>query len=157
MSELHPDKQLVFFKLDPTKGKGDELARVVSEDANGVREVWKLSPDGNTIALATRGEGGKPIRMLSLADGKTTVWPISQRQFVIDLGWAADSKYLFLTAQLDSSVVIASMDSKGAPTTLYKPASDQTWIGAPIASPDGHFLAFTQRSYVSDLVLVEKF
>jgi len=157
MSELQPNQQLVFSKLDPTQGKGNELARVESQDINGVREVWRLSPEGTRIAIGTKGEAGEPIRILNVLDGKITTWPVSNTQFVVDLAWAADGQRLFLSTQLDSSIVIASMDSKGTVTTLYKPASDRTLLAFPIASPDGHLLAFTQRSYVSDLVLLENF
>jgi DNA-binding winged helix-turn-helix (wHTH) protein/Tol biopolymer transport system component len=48
------NKQLVFYALDPTRGKGQELAS--QEIASGpeiVESNWDLSPDGSRIALAS--------------------------------------------------------------------------------------------------------
>ena len=157
MSELQPNRQLIFFALDPSKGKAGELARVDDQDANGVREVWRLSADGRRIAIINKAEPSDSIRILNLEDKRVTAWPLPQTQFVIDLAWAADGKSLFLSTLLGSSVVIASANSNGRLTTLYKAGTERTLFSLPIVSPDGHSLAFTQTSFVSDLVLLENF
>ena len=64
------NQQLVFYELDPTRGKGQELAR--QEIAAGpeiVESYWDLSPDGSRIALAIPEGPPARIRILSLTSG----------------------------------------------------------------------------------------
>ena len=64
---------------------------------------------------------------------------------------------MFATAVSESSTALISIDPKGNLTVLHEVAPEQAWLGMPLASPDGHFLAFTKRTYVSDVVMLENF
>jgi hypothetical protein len=47
------NQQLVFYVLDPTRGKGQELARQeIAFDTDVVESNWDISPDGSRIAIA---------------------------------------------------------------------------------------------------------
>ena len=156
VSALQSGRQLIFSRLDPAKGKEEELARVDNPDINGVRETWRLSPDGSKVAILSR-LSDVSIHILNVKDGKLSAWPIASSLQVYDLGWAADGKRLFLSTLIGSKIVIASIDSDGKVTTLYKPTSERTIFYFPIASTDGHSLAFTQTSSISNLVTLEHF
>src|SRR5271157_1630805 len=65
------DGHLMFFRLDPLKGKGEEIARI--EGQRGYDARWGVSPDGAKIAIVDPTEHEGEIRILSLADRKVTV------------------------------------------------------------------------------------
>ncbi len=157
MSDLQSNNELVFFKLDPAKGKGDELARAESHNANAIRERWSLSPEGTRIAIADWGRESTSIRILRLDDGKITAWPLSKPQLIDDVAWEGDGKRFFAITDLESSVALEFIESDGRLTPLYEVPADRGTLAYPIASPDGRFLAFSQRTFISDLVLLENF
>jgi serine/threonine protein kinase/Tol biopolymer transport system component len=151
------DKQLVFSSLDPVTGKGGELARV-SYRAGDVPH-WSLSPDGRKIAMVETGVENGNIEILSLADSKITSLPVPEWKwkYLTSICWAADGQRLFAITLSESSSALISIDPSGKLAALYEVDPGQAWIGLPIASPDGRFLAFTKRTYASDLVMVENF
>ena len=60
------NQQLVFYALDPIRGKGQELAR--QEIASGpeiAESNWDISPDGSRLALAIPEGPPARIRILS--------------------------------------------------------------------------------------------
>ena len=64
-SEL-ADHQLVFFRLDPVKGKGEEITRVTGYQGDEPR--WDLSPDGFRLAIVDAFQNNSEIRILNLSD-----------------------------------------------------------------------------------------
>jgi hypothetical protein len=64
---------------------------------------------------------------------------------------------LFAIALSESSSALISVDPVGRLAVLHEVDPRQAWIGMPIASPAGRFLAFTKRTYISNLVLLENF
>ena len=67
------DDQLIFYDLDPVKGRGEEIARLAGYKALEPR--FDLSPDGSRLAIVDLGEHKGEIRILNLADRKVTVLP----------------------------------------------------------------------------------
>lgn len=155
MAELQPDNQLVFYNLDPAKGKGAEIARFQDYKSQG--EHWSLSPQGTQVVVA--GPSPQMIRVLNVEDRKATTWPvhIPETEWVKSVGWSADARQLLAILASDSTFKLVNLDASGRCTVLYQVPTDRGWLNGPIASPDGRFLAFTQRSYMSDLVLLENF
>ena len=50
------EKQIVFYALDPVRGKGDQLAKLQftpARTSNFWGNRWDLSPDGSHLALLT--------------------------------------------------------------------------------------------------------
>ncbi len=153
------DNQLIFSSLDPDpeRGKGGELARVTYHA--GDMPHWALSPDGTRIAMVETGGESSEIKILNLEDRKITLLPVHgwKWKYLTDIGWAADGKRLFAITASESSSALISIDPAGRLAILHEVDPGQAWLGLPIASPDGRFLAFTKRTYVSDLVMLENF
>jgi eukaryotic-like serine/threonine-protein kinase len=155
VSELK-DGQLIFFHLDPLKGRGEEMARIPEYQSD--QSIWGLSPDGARIAIVNELEEKGEIRILNLADRKVTVLPVRewkwQRLSVIS--WAADGRSWFAYAESDNSAdALLSIDANGNPKVLQEIPSGI--LMAIVPSPDGKRLAFTKRGYVDGVMLLENF
>jgi len=156
VSELK-DRQLIFFHLDPVKGKGEEIGRLGGYQSS--YPDWDLSPDDSRLAIVDQIEQKGEIRILNLADQRVTVlrvrdWKWQNLQHV---RWAADGKSLFALAASASSFALISLDANGNPRVLYEIAAGAGWISSIVPSPDGRHLAFTKRVYVDDVMLLENF
>jgi serine/threonine protein kinase len=153
------DNQLIFFSLDPdpARGKGSEIARVPYH--TGDLPHWSLSPDGTKIALVGLGGNGGEVRILSPRDRRISPLPLKgwKWKYFTGICWAANGKQFFATAASESSSALISIDPAGRLAILHEVDPGQAWIQMPIASPDGRFLAFTKRTYVSDAVMLENF
>jgi eukaryotic-like serine/threonine-protein kinase len=155
VSELK-DGQLIFFHLDPLKGRGEEMARIPEYQSD--QHIWGLSPDGARIAIVNELEEKGEIRILNLADRKVTVLPVRdwkwQRLSVIS--WAADGRGWFAYAESDNSAdALLSIDANGNPKVLQEIPSGI--LMAIVPSPDGKRLAFTKRGYADGVMLLENF
>ncbi len=148
-------KELVFFRLDPIKGKGEEIQRVNADPY----AVWALSPDGTKIAIAPADE--KWIRVLSIPDHTVTELPRSGTwQMVQHVAWAADGKHLFATAWSDPTgkfQAILYVDLQGNVQPLNEVKQGAGWLMDMGASPDGHYLAYTERLYEANITMLENF
>ncbi|HVI10473.1 MAG TPA: protein kinase [Candidatus Binatia bacterium] len=155
LSEMQ-GKDLVFFVLDPAKGKGDEIQRV---DA-GLNPVWALSPDGTRIAIAP-ADTGKWILLLSTADHKLTELPRKGTWDAVQhVTWAADGNHLFATAWSEKTgqfQSILSLDLQGNVRPLNQVKQGAGWLMMMEASPDGHYLAYTERLYGANVTMLENF
>lgn len=122
VSELK-DRQLVFFHLDPVKGKGDEITNIAGYQS--IQGTWDLSPDGSKLAIVDPVEGKGEIRILNLADRRVTALPMREWkwEFLSRVCWAADGKSLFVLAQSCASIALLSIDPNGNPRVLQENAS----------------------------------
>jgi serine/threonine protein kinase len=156
LSELK-DKQLIFFHLDPVKGRGGEIARLDGYQSSD--PIWDLSPDGSRLAIVDQGQSKDGIRILNLADRKVTVLPVRdwKWQYLQHISWAADGKGLLALAGSGSSFALLSIDANGNPKVLQEIPAGAGWISSIVPSPDGRSLAFTKRVYVNDVMLLENF
>ena len=156
VSEL-ADGHLIFFHLDPLKGKGEEMARIDGYQSPDAR--WDLSPDGTRIAIVDPTiEGRGEIRILNLADRSVKVLPVRNWKWdvAIRIGWAAGGKSWFVYALSGHSPdALVSIDANGNLKVLQEiPAGN---IMSIVPSPDGKHLAFTKRMFVDDVMLLENF
>ena len=151
------DSQLIFFHLDPLKGRGEEIANIAGYRA--VEPRWDLSPDGSRIAIVDNVEAKGEIRILNVVDRKTTVLPVRDWKWhsLAVISWAADGKNLFALAEPGSSWAILSIDADGNPKVLYEIPGGAGWVSTIVPSPDGKHLAFTKRMFVDDVMLLENF
>jgi eukaryotic-like serine/threonine-protein kinase len=151
------DKQLIFYYLDPVKGRGEEIARLAGYKTLEPR--FDLSPDGSRLAIVDQGQGKGEIRILNLADRKFAVLPVRdwKWQSLQHIKWAADGKHLFALAQSSSSWSLLSVDANANPRVLQEIPAGAGWIAGIVPSPDGKRLAFTKRVFVNDVMLLEDF
>jgi len=153
----HKDPLLIFFHLDPVKGRGEEIASIpeyVSWDPR-----WDLSPDGERVAIVDSPPNKPEIRILNTADRTITVLSVrnSSWDFLSQICWAANGKNLFVLAQAGSSIALLAIDPTGNPTVLQEMMPGAAWAPSMVASPDGKHLAFTKRTTVYDVMLLENF
>jgi len=150
------NRQLVFYVLDPTRGKGQELAR--QEIASGpeiVESNWDLSPDGSRIALAIPEGPPARIRILSLASGtrqdiRVTGWSAFQ-----SMEWAADGKGWFVASRSAAANTLLFVDPQGNAYPLRQTAGGYDIYAIP--SPDGHRLAFLEYTTTNNAWMIENF
>jgi DNA-binding winged helix-turn-helix (wHTH) protein/Tol biopolymer transport system component len=150
------NKQLVFYALDPTRGKGQELAS--QEIASGpeiVESNWDLSPDGSRIALAIPEGPPARIRILSLASGtlqdmRVTGWSAFQ-----SMEWAADGKGWFVASRSAAANTLLFVDPQGHAYPLRQTAGGYDTYAIP--SPDGHRLAFLEYTTANNAWMIENF
>jgi hypothetical protein len=150
------NKQLVFYALDPMRGRGQELAR--QEIALGpeiAESNWDLSPDGSRIALAMPEGPPARIRILSLASGtrqdiRVTGWSAFQ-----SMEWAADGKGWFVASRSAAANTLLFVDPQGHAYPLRQTAGAYDTYAIP--SPDGHHLAFLEYTTANNAWLIENF
>jgi eukaryotic-like serine/threonine-protein kinase len=148
-------QELIFSMLDPVEGKGAEIQRVeVRQQVD-----WSLSRDGSKIAITDRGVDTGEVRILTLADRKVATlalrgWRWSSINYV---AWSADGKHLFATALGEDSSAILHIDLRGNLRVLAESPRGEAWLANPLASPDGHYLAYMKRTYESNVVMLEHF
>ncbi len=149
--------QLIFFRLDPVKGKGEEIARF--DGYHGLEPRWDLSPDGSKLAIVDSGQRKGEIRILNLADRRVTVLHVRNwKWFALEfVSWTAEGKSLFVMAQSGSAHSLLSIDANGNPKVLFEVPMGGAFISSIVPSPDGKRLAFTKRVPVNDVMLLENF
>ena len=151
-------KQLIFYTLDPLKGKGTEVIRM-EVDPNLSQYPWDLAPEGSRVAIMIpEGEQGR-IRIVSLgsaADGVHDVilrgWPGLEH-----LDWSSDGKGWYLSSRGASSGTLLRVDLKGHASTIEQEPDSQFWGIWGLSSPDGRYLAFPRYSLVNNVWLLEGF
>jgi serine/threonine protein kinase len=148
------EKRLVFASLDPVRGRGPNRASVeLALDACS----WSLSPDGKSIALARYDDSG--ISIVSLENGTVKqLQPKNWKGFQFSR-WSPDGRSIYVGAQrvADSAFTIFATDLAGNTKVLVEVPENQGWLANPLPSPDGHFLAFTERTYENNVAMLENF
>jgi eukaryotic-like serine/threonine-protein kinase len=144
---------LIFFALDPLGGQGKELAS--SEMESPTHLEWSVSADGSSIAVASQDRIRGHIRVFDSRDGTVRDISLPTGWSIWNLGWAMDGKALFAAAQ-STDYFLARIELDGATHTLLDRGKAQ-WLGHPCPSPDGHHLAFSQRTSESNAWLLEDF
>ena len=74
------------------------------------------------------------------------------------VAWSADGSHLFVTAWSEASNVLLFIDLRGNLRVLAEVPTGEAWFGAdPVASPDGHYLAYMKRTYEGNVMMLEHF
>jgi Tol biopolymer transport system component len=73
------------------------------------------------------------------------------------VAWSADGNHLFATAHTGTSLVLFSIDLRGNTQVLAEVLEGEAWLFYPVASPDGHYLAYMKRTHESNVVMLEHF
>ena len=86
----HEGKDLVFYSLDPVRGKGSRLGKI---EVVGRYTGWCVSPDGSRLALVDQDKYEGRIEALALADGAWHEVPLKPGgEHLQSIAWAADGK-----------------------------------------------------------------
>jgi serine/threonine protein kinase/dipeptidyl aminopeptidase/acylaminoacyl peptidase len=152
VSELR-GKELVFSFLDQINGLGREIARVEAEPNYQYR--FRLSPDGKRIALLPNG--GNQIRIVSIENGSVRTVSPKGWDNLQSVSWSSDGNRLYVNGWTAQSEGIVSVDMEGNVRVMIRVKWHQTWVHGPLASPDGHHLAYDQRDYESSVTMLENF
>jgi DNA-binding winged helix-turn-helix (wHTH) protein/Tol biopolymer transport system component len=154
LAEIEP-QQLVFYNLDPVRGKGTEIQRL--KDIHGF-VYWSLSPDGSRIAVTDPAGNMGDAWILTLADHE--VVPLTLRRWkwgrMQSLTWSADGSHLFATALAGPIVLIDLHGNLQVLAETYTGVG-RAWLYNPVASPDGHYLAYMKRTLESNVMMLEHF
>ncbi len=145
-------KQIVFAVLDPVSGRGPNLASVqlVSNFYN-----WSLSPDGKTIALVKNDDSG--ICIVSLDNGTVKKLELKRWTLFQSSQWSPDGRYIYVVGATPEGWTIFTSDLVGNTKVLVEVPGNQGWLASPKPSPDGHYLAFTERTYEKNVSMLENF
>jgi tricorn protease len=159
-----PDGRIVFSLAgdlaiyQPTSGKTQRiaidipserpLARVRYPNPEKAVTSFELSPDGERLAVVTRGE----VFSVAVKDGVTL--PITRGSAARERGasFSGDGKSLIYLSDASGEEDVRTIDAWGrGQARIVKPAGKSGWNFPPIASPDGKWLAYadqTQTLYV---------
>ncbi len=144
--------QLVFYSVDPIKGKGRELARIdlalLPEDYQ-----WDLSQDGSRIAIILAGQEQTRIRILSLSGGSPHDLTLKGWRYIGDMKWAADGKGWFVVGASTTFNGLAYVDLEGRTHPLLEGFT----VDYSIPSPDGRYLALSKSTAAANAWMIENF
>jgi len=145
--------QLIFYSLDPLKGKGKELTRTKIGDP-GKWMSWAISPDAKSVALTGCDELKDEVRIIDLQTGKQRELPIPS--FILGgLSWSPDGGALYGASQdIGFHFRLLRLDISGKSQILFN--RDNFLVG-PVVSPDGRFLAYGQQSGEANIYILENF
>jgi Tol biopolymer transport system component len=146
------ENEVIFYVLDPLKGKGKELAR--SEIKPQASYGWNLSPDGSEVALVSGL--GPFVRTIDLKTGLKRDVRVPSEWDLRSVGWAADGKAVFATIWTPKAFLLGRVDMAGQ-TQILRTATLNQWMDRVAASPDGRSLAFGAQTFDSNVWLLETF
>jgi DNA-binding winged helix-turn-helix (wHTH) protein/Tol biopolymer transport system component len=150
------NQQLVFYALDPIRGKGQELARQkIAFEPEIAESNWDLSPDGSRIALAMREGPPARIRIVSLASGTLQDIHVTGWSAFQSLEWAADGKGWFVASRSAAANTLLFVDPQGHAYPLRQTAGGYDTYAIP--SPDGHHLAFLEYTTANNAWMIDNF
>jgi Tol biopolymer transport system component len=145
--------QLIFQALKPDPDRGREVARTKIGSPSNLD--WSISSDGQHIAVASQDQLSGKVRILDLRDGTERDISLPDSWKIWNLRWAADGSALFVAAR-STGYILARIGLDGTTHTLLDRGRVQ-WLTYPCPSPDGRYLAFSQRTAESNAWMLENF
>jgi hypothetical protein len=148
---------LVFYSLDPVRGKGERLGKIA---ADTTLTSWDISPGGARVACVVGGveKYRGQIEVLTLLDH---AWHEVSLEpgwgYPYSIAWAADGKGFFVTsAGAEPSVNLLKVILNGKVMPLL-PNSGRQYMASLLPSPDGKYLAFMDQTWDSNVWMLEGF
>ena len=141
----------IFYVLDPLQGLGKEVART-----QGLTGDSAISPEGTRIAAATGDRLGEQVRILDLRNGAERNLQLPQAWHIYSLWWAADGNAVFASVAQSTEFLIVRIELDGKTHVLLSGGRNQ-FLGSPVPSPDGSYLAFCQQTFEGNIWLLENF
>jgi len=134
-------KDLVFYTLDPVRGRGEQLGRIAGSP-NGLA-VWNISPDGSRLALV----GGADIYQgkIEVLTFRGSTWheiPVEPGWGIFQsVAWAADGKGFFVTSAKPDLFGLLHVSFDGKATQLFRNPATQ-WMFNPVPSQGSTWLSW---------------
>jgi hypothetical protein len=157
--------QLVFTTFDPSRGRGQVVARFDTVPTADAEYAWDISPDGACIAILRRSEGS--VDLLSLAGHPPQRVVAKDRNSFQTVAWAADGRGLFVSALTKEGSAILQLDLKGNARLLKRfdgivQAGNEPFMGGSstawaLPSPDGRHLAICSWNISANMWMLENF
>ena len=149
-------KDLVFYSLDPFRGKGRRLGSIeITDTLWGTG--WSVSPDGTHLALVDAQSNGERIDLLTLSNGAWHEISAEPRgEHFVSIAWTADGKAFFVASWTPDSFSLLHVTLTGKVQSLYRKGRSQ-WLYQPVASPDGKHLAFQSQTWDSNIWMIDNF
>jgi hypothetical protein len=151
-------KNIVFYSLDPVRGKGKQLGTIEVVSPYWLRG-WQVSPDGSQVALVDAHKYEGTIKLLKLADGSwrdLSLGPGAGQLYSI--GWTADGKGFIVTSLQPDSFSVLYVTLTGKVRVLLPHLSRQNQVlKHPQASSDGRHVAFEATTWDSNIWMIEGF
>jgi Tol biopolymer transport system component len=116
---------------------------------------WSISADGSRIAITSGDQLRGQVRILNLADGAEHNLQLPAGWYVWSLTWTPDGKALFAAVQ-STNYLVVRIEADGKTRVLLDKGREH-WLFAPISSPDGRHLAFSQQTFENNVWLFEHF
>jgi Tol biopolymer transport system component len=147
--------EVVLYEMDGVKGRGRVVARIGGLGAAWSK--WSLSPDGSRVAYLEDSTSGFLIKILNLADSSTIELLLKGRNNVQSVAWAPDGKSLFAANNDYGKCAIFRVDFQGNTRVLLESGPGGEWLGNPLPSLDGRYLAYQEIGFYSDYWILEGF
>jgi len=148
-------KDLVFYLLDPVRGKGSQVGKIETRGPEST--FWNISPDGARLAGVDGRKYEGKIKVLTLSDHawhEVSVEP--EWSDLQSIAWAMDGKGFFATVWRPGSFNLVYITSAGKVKPLLRGGHRQYLIN-PLPSPDGRYLAFQAQTWDSNVWMLENF
>ena len=151
-------KNIVFYSLDPIRGRGRQLGKIEIMSPYWLRG-WRVSPDGSTIALVDSHKYGRSIQLLTLADGSWRELPLDPEVGRLQsIAWTADGRAFFAISATKDALSLLRVTRSGKVQWLLPRLSPlNQFLQLPLASPDGKFVAFNAQTWDSNVWMIDKF
>jgi len=147
------EKNMVFYSLDPLKGKGSQITTL--EVNHKFLSGWDISPDGSKLAIV--GGQAPLIKVFSLSEGSWHDIPLDPSVgMASSVAWAADGKSLFITSSTRDSFNLIHVTARGEVQVLLRNAHSQL-LANPLPLPGGKYLAFQGHTCDSNVWLIDNF
>jgi Tol biopolymer transport system component len=131
-------RELLFYALDPVRGKGRLLGRTDRWAPRMDSWAWDVSPEGSRLAVV--GAGNK---IMTLVNGTWHEIPVAEQWNTDYIAWTADGGGFFVTS---STFDLLHVTTAGKVSLLSRNDRAQ-WPAWPVPSPDGKYLAFQAQTY----------
>ena len=153
LAQVQPsDKEIVFYRLDPFRGRAARLAAVQDPLADKLR--WSLSPDGMQAAVFEQYSG--QFDLVSFSNRSVRRVSTSPGAHLRTLTWSSAGDGLFACSAIRQGAELLFVDLKGTTHKLWQLDGFKTYLRA-LSSPDGKHLAVDGSSKSSNLWVLEDF
>jgi serine/threonine protein kinase len=145
----------IWFRfLRPVSRPAPELKVVPLTSYPGIQMTPALSPDGKQVAFSWDGEKGDNFDIyVKLVDAGTPLRLTTNPAVEYAPAWSPDGRYIAFYRESGAGGAIFMVPALGGPERRLGQSTETWWSGADLSwSPDGKFLAITDRIAGTDLL-----